>query len=66
MARHGKRHHMEGGIIAFKWNGKSDVRSYKPSSGYNAVADLIEHHPTTGEFLGESQWWMFLSPKEGA
>lgn len=61
--RHGKRYHLEGGTIAFRWNNQTDVRSYKPPSGYSAVADLIEYHPATGDFMGESQWWMFLNPK---
>jgi hypothetical protein len=50
-------------MSAFRWNGRGDVRGYVPPAGYAATADLVEHHPATGEFLGESQWWMFLKPK---
>ena len=64
--RQGTRHWLEGGIIAFRWNGQDDVRSYKPPAGYKAEADLIETHPVTGGFLGESQWWIFLNRKEAA
>jgi hypothetical protein len=63
--RQGTRHRLEGGTIAFCWNGCGDVRGYVPPKGFAAVADLIERHPATGEFLGESQWWMFLKPKGG-
>ena len=62
--RQGTRHPLEGGSIAFRWNGCGDVRGYVPPKGYSVVADLVETHPATGEFLGESQWWMFLKKKE--
>lgn len=58
--RQGTRLLLEGGTIAFRWNGCRDVRGYVPPKGLSATADLIEYHPCTGEFLDESQWWMFL------
>jgi len=61
-SRHGKRYHLDNGLTAFRWNG-CDVRAYVPPRGFTATADLIEHHPVTGTFLGESQWWMFLAQK---
>jgi len=64
--RQGTRHQLEGGTIAFRWNGSGDVRGCRPSKGYAAVVDLIEYHPATGTFLGESQWWIFLIAKEAA
>lgn len=57
-----KRFHLEDGVVAFRWHGRSDPRGYVPPRGMNASADLIEHHPATGKFLGESQWWIFLTP----
>jgi hypothetical protein len=64
MSRHrqGSRHRLEDGIIAFRWNGVGDVRGYVPPKGFAAMAGLIEHHPATGEFLGGTEWWMFLVP----
>jgi len=64
-SRQGTRHWLEDGTVAFRWNGCGDVRSYVPPKGFTVAADLIETHPVTGEFLGESQWWMFLG-KEAA
>ena len=64
--RQGTRHQLEGGTIAFRWNGRGDVRGYVPPKGFSAVADLVEYHPATGAFLGESQWWIFLNQKEAA
>lgn len=58
--RHGERHCLEGGLVAFRWNGRGDVRAYVPPRGFAATADLVDHHPATGRFLGESQWWVFL------
>lgn len=55
---------LESGMRCFRWHGRYDPRGYVPQRGYAAVADLIEHHPLTGAFLGESQWWMFLKPKQ--
>jgi hypothetical protein len=42
--------------------GNHDPRSYRPPRGFSAVAELIEFHPVTQRYLGESQWWMFLLP----
>jgi hypothetical protein len=39
-----------------------DPRSYRPPRGYSAVAELVEFHPVTQRYLGESQWWIFLLP----
>lgn len=52
-------YHYEGGSVRWlKSNGKGDVRGYRCPRGWRATADLIEHHPITGEFLGKSQWWI--------
>jgi len=59
-----KRFHLEDGVVAFRWHGRSDPRGYVPPHGSMAGADLIEHHPATGKFLGESQWWILLTPKK--
>jgi hypothetical protein len=48
------------GVLAFRWHGRSDPRGYVPPRGTTAEADLIEHHPLTGRFLGRSEWWIFL------
>jgi len=58
-----KRFHLENGVTAFKWRCLYDPRGFVPPRGYTAEASLIEHHPATGRFLGESQWWMFLKRK---
>ena len=63
--RQGIRHRLESGMIAFRWNGHGDVRGYVPPKGFTAAADLVEHHPATGAFLGESQWWIFLQLRMG-
>lgn len=42
--------------------GNHDPRSYRPPRGVSAVAELIEFHPVTQRYLGESQWWIFLLP----
>lgn len=41
-----------------RFNGSGDVRGYQPKRGWKAVADLIEYHPTTGVYLGRSEWWI--------
>ncbi len=51
------------GLLAFRWHNRSDPRGYVPPRGYTAEADLIEHHPATGKFLGRSEWWIFLTVK---
>jgi hypothetical protein len=58
-----KRFRLENGVTAFQWHNQYDPRGYVPSRGCTAEASLIEHHPVTGKFLGESQWWMFLTTK---
>jgi len=58
-----KRFHLENGIVAFKWHGRSDPRGYVPPRGFTADADLIEYHPNNGLFMGRSEWWIFLKPK---
>lgn len=39
-----------------------DVRTYRPPRNYNALAELIEHHPVTNEPFARSEWWIFLIP----
>lgn len=56
--------HLGQGVKAGRYIGKDDVRRYQPPAGHQAVAELIENHPLTGESLGESQWWVFLTPIE--
>jgi hypothetical protein len=50
---------LDRGVLAFRWHG-GDPRGYMPPRGHTAQADLIEHHPLTGRFLGRSEWWIFL------
>ncbi|SJM90932.1 hypothetical protein [Crenothrix polyspora] len=50
------------GKKAGRWVGNHDPRSYRPPRGVSAVAELVEFHPVTQRYLGESQWWMFLLP----
>lgn len=55
----------EGNTVRWlKYEGNDDVRTYRAPKGCSADADLIEYHPITGEFLGESKWWIKES-KEG-
>lgn len=52
------------GVKAGRYIGQDDVRRYQPPAGYQAVAELIENHPLTGASLGESRWWVFLTPEQ--
>ncbi len=58
-----KRFHLEDGLVAFRWHGRSDPRGYVPPRKYEAVADLVETHPFTGRVFKESEWWIFLRKK---
>ncbi|MEQ1526450.1 MAG: hypothetical protein ABL911_06875 [Gallionella sp.] len=40
------------------YESNEDVRSYRAEAGWRADAGLIEYHPITGEFLGQSEWWV--------
>lgn len=57
-----KFHPLDLGMKAGRYFGQQDVRCYRPPSGYNATAELIDSHPVTGERLSQSEWWVFLSP----
>jgi hypothetical protein len=55
----GRRYHYpEGTVRWFRWNGQGDVRAHRPPRGWDAFADLTDHHPVTGAPLGGAQWWM--------
>jgi hypothetical protein len=60
-----KRFNLEDGTVALRWHGRSDPRGYVPPRGCDAQAGLIEVHPVTGRFLGESEWWIFLTRGAG-
>ncbi len=57
-----KFHPLDHGMKAGRYIGRQDVRCYRPPSGYNATADLVDIHPMTGERLPQSEGWLFLSP----
>lgn len=57
-----KFHPLDNGMKAGRYIGQHDVRCYRPPSGYNATADLVDIHPITGEPLAQSEWWVLLSP----
>ena len=57
-----KFHPLDHGMEAGRYLGRQDVRGYRPPSGYNATADLVDSHPVTGEPLSQSEWWLFLTP----
>ena len=48
----------DGTIRWFKYEGDDDIRSHRAPEGWRAEADLIEYHSITGEFLGQSEWWI--------
>jgi len=54
------RHYVypSGTVRWFRWTSHGDVRAHRPPRGWEAFADLIDHHPITGAPLGCSQWWM--------
>lgn len=57
--RHRHRYEYPAGTVRwFRWSGEGDVRAHRPPPGWEAFADLIEHHPVTGAPLRGSQWWM--------
>lgn len=41
-----------------RFNGRGDVRAYRAPKGWSASAELIEHHPVSGEFFSRSDWWI--------
>jgi hypothetical protein len=47
-----------GTVRARRWHGESDVRSYRPPSGWTARADLADIHPITGRSLPHAVWWL--------
>lgn len=57
-----KFHPLDHGMKAGHYIGQQDVRCYRPPSGYNATANLVDIHPITGEPLSQSEWWLFLTP----
>lgn len=59
-----KYYHLGQGKRAGRYIGKDDVRCYRPPLGYTATAELIEVHPLTNKQLAQSEWWIFLTPKD--
>jgi len=47
-----------GTVRARRWHGDSDVRGYRPPSGWSARADLTDTHPITGRALARAVWWI--------
>jgi len=47
-----------GTVRARRWHGESDVRGYRPPSGWTARADLTDIHPLTGRPLPRAVWWL--------
>lgn len=53
------RYHYEPGAVRwFRHDGNNDVRGHRPPPGWQAQADLLDHHPLTGRPLPSSQWWI--------
>lgn len=55
-------HHLGNGKFCFKWESSDDVRSYRPPSGFEAVAECADIDPVTQDMLEVAEWWMFLNP----
>ena len=53
-----KYNYRPGTVRAFRWNGRGDVRAYRPPTGWSAQADLTNTHPTNGESLPRAEWWI--------
>lgn len=50
--------HYECGAVRWKrWTG-GDPRAYRPNNGWEARAEVLDHHPTTGAPLKQTQWWV--------
>ncbi len=47
-----------GTVRARRWHAESDVRGYRPPSGWMACADLTDIHPITGRALPRAVWWI--------
>jgi hypothetical protein len=53
-----KYHYKAGSVRWFRHDGDHDVRSHRSPNGWDAHADLIDHHPITGKPLRRSEWWI--------
>lgn len=62
----GTFYHLGQGRKAGRYIGQDDVRCFRPPKGYSATAELIEYHPLTQKPLNQSEWWVFLTPTDGA
>ena len=46
------------GAIRWRRNPPGDPRGYRPDKGWEAQADMLDYHPTTGKPLKSAQWWI--------
>lgn len=49
-----------GDTKAGRWIGEGDIRCYVPPPGWEAMADMVDRHPVTGEQMEDSEWWVFI------
>lgn len=51
-------HYQPGAKRWKRYTGSADVRMYRPSKGWSAIAYVTDTHPATGRPLRTSQWWI--------
>ena len=53
------RYYCELGAVRWlRHTGRCDVRGHLTPKGWEASADMLEYHPTTGEPLDGCEWWI--------
>lgn len=51
-------HYKPGAVRWRRHDGKGDVRGYRPATGWEARAEILESHPVTEKPFPKPQWWL--------